>query len=107
MATKTTNTSFPISFERPKIVSPSYKLRWAFIRRKLTARSCGYLQSKRRSRTGFCEMTSTVVPRHGRALRAALRLLRRGRVRRGTDCGAGRVHDHTRVVNNGMKALGA
>jgi hypothetical protein len=53
--------SFLISFERPKIGSPSWKLRFACIRRKPTARSSGYIEFTPRLRTDFYGKTPAIV----------------------------------------------
>ena len=55
--------SFLISFERPKIGSPSWKLRFACIRRKPTARSSGYTECTPRLRTDFSGKTTAVGER--------------------------------------------
>ena len=55
--------SFLISFERPKIGSPSLRLRLACIRRKPTARSSGYIESTPRLRTDFSGKTTVVADR--------------------------------------------
>ena len=51
------------SFERPRIGSPSSRLRWACIRTRPTARSSGYTECTPRLRIDFYARTMAIVER--------------------------------------------
>jgi hypothetical protein len=55
--------SFLTSFERPRIGSPSSRLRLACIRTRPTTRSSGYTECTPRLRTDFYARTTAVVER--------------------------------------------